>query len=403
MGGNNVREFILALIFLCSVGSTAHAVPESWTEILQKARGQTVYWNAWAGDENTNQFIAWVIQRVDKEYGVKVEHVKIKLTSEAVAHVVAEKAAGRNEGGAMDLIWINGENFLAMKQQGLLFGPFTHLLPNYRLVDTVGKPTTVTDFAVPVDGMEAPWRMAQIVYVYDKARLTDPPRSMPAMLEWAKKNPGRITHPQTRNFLGSTFLKQALYELVDDPSVLQEPATDENFAEVTAPLWTWYDELKPNMWRKGEQFPESGPAMRQLLADGEIDIMISFSPNEASISIAKGILPDSVRTYVLEKGTIGNTSFVAIPYNANAKEGAMVVANFLLSPESQAHAQNPEVMGNFTVLDLNKLTDKERQAFKNLPKGVATLSNENLGVPLLEPHPSWMNRIVEEWERRYSK
>ena len=397
-----MNRILLALVFVFSIGSNVHAVPNSWEGILQKARGQTVYWNAWAGDENTNQFIAWVIRNVEEQYGVKVEHVKIKLTSESVARVVAEKAAGRNEGGSIDLIWINGENFLAMKEQGLLFGPFTQLLPNYELVDTVGKPTTVIDFAVPVDGMESPWRMAQIVYVYDTARLQKPPSSMAAMLEWSKKNPGRLTHPQIRNFLGSTFLKQALYELAPDPSVLQKPATDENFAEVTAPLWAWYEELKPNMWRHGKEFPESGPAMRQLLADGEIDIMISFSPNEASISIAKGILPDTVRTYVLEKGTIGNTSFVAIPYNANAKEGAMVVANFLLSPESQAHAQNPEIMGNFTVLDLKKLTDEQRDLFKKLPKGIATLSDQELGVPLLEPHPSWMNRIVEEWERRYS-
>jgi putative thiamine transport system substrate-binding protein len=222
------------------------------------------------------------------------------------------------------------------------------------------------------------------------------------MLEWAHENPGRITHPRVRNFLGSTFLKQALYELADDPAVLLEPATDENFDAVTAPLWAWYEALKPLMWRQGRQFPESGPAMRQLLADGEIDIMISFSPNEASISIANGILPDTVRTFILEKGTIGNTSFVAIPYNAAHKEGAMVVADFLLSPESQAHAQNPEVMGNFTVLDLKRLSPDQRRRFEELPRGVATLSNEQLGKPLLEPHPSWMDRIVIEWERRYS-
>lgn len=393
--------WMLTLI-LAAPGAYAAEVPGTWEEILARARGQTVYWNAWAGDENTNGFIAWVAEQVENQYGIDLQHVKIQLTSEAVSRVVAEKAAGRHEGGSIDLIWINGENFLAMKRQGLLFGPFTHRLPNYALVDTEGKPTTVIDFTVPVDGMESPWRMAQIVYAYDSARLPDPPRSIPAMLAWARENPGRITHPRIRNFLGSTFLKQALYELADDPAVLLEPATDDNFETVTAPLWEWYETLRPLMWRQGRQFPESGPAMRQLLADGEIDIMISFSPNEASISIANGILPDTVRTFVLEKGTIGNTSFVAIPYNAAHKEGAMVVADFLLSPESQAHAQNPEVMGNFTVLDLQRLSPDQRRRFEELPRGVATLSNAQLGKPLLEPHPSWMDRIVIEWERRYS-
>ena len=44
--------------------------------------------------------------------------------------VIAEKAAGQNSGGTVDLIWINGPNFLAMKEQGLLHGPFVAGLPN---------------------------------------------------------------------------------------------------------------------------------------------------------------------------------------------------------------------------------------------------------------------------------
>jgi putative thiamine transport system substrate-binding protein len=397
-----IRTLVAALLF-CAACAHAQSTPDGWPAILEKARGQTVYFNAWAGDENTNGFIAWAAERVRELYGIRLVHVKITLTSEVVSRVVAEKAAGRHAGGSVDLVWINGENFLSMKEQGLLFGPFTQRLPNFALVDTAGKPATVIDFTVPVEGLESPWRMAQVVYAYDSARLKNPPRSIPAVLAWARQHPGRITHPRIRNFLGSTFMKQALYELVDDPKVLLAPATDAEFARVTAPLWRWYEELKPLMWRKGEQFPETGPAMRQLLADGEIDIMISFNPNEATIAIGKGTLPETVRTFVLEKGTIGNCSFVAIPYNAAHAEGAMAVANFLLSPESQAHAMNPSTMGNFTVLDLARLSPAERKRFDDLPRGVATLSAAELGRPLLEPHPFWMNGIVAEWERRYTK
>jgi len=364
---------------LAVVGLLAAALPASaqdaWQGIVSRARGQTVYWNAWGGSAQTNTFIAWVGERVKAEFGVTIEHVKLRDTSEAVSRVLAEKTAGRTENGAVDLIWINGENFLAMRQKQLLFGPWSEALPNYRLVDTVGKPSTGIDFTVPVDGMESPWAMAQIVFIYDSARLKSPPKSMPDMLAWAKANPGRLTHPQVRNFLGSTFLKQALYDLAPDADVLQKPATEENFASVTSGLWSWYDALKPNLWRQGRQFPETGPAQQQLLADGEIDISISFNPADASNAIATGALPDTVRTFVLERGTIGNTSFVAIPFNAAHKEGAQVVADFLLSAE--------------------------RKLFTDLPRGVATLSNEELGITQLEPHPSWMTRIVAEWQRRY--
>ncbi len=170
-----------------------------WAEVVAAARGQTVFWNAWGGDDRTNGFIAWANDRVTERFGVRVQHVRLRDTAEAVARVVAEKAAGRTEGGSVDLIWINGPNFLAMKDAGLLFGPFVDRLPNARFIDTEGKPATVTDFTVPVDGLAAPWRMAQIVYVYDSATVKDPPRSIPAMLDWVRANPGRLTHPTVRN------------------------------------------------------------------------------------------------------------------------------------------------------------------------------------------------------------
>ena len=381
------------------------AIP-AWADVLAKARGQTVFWNAWAGDEKTNAFIAWAGEQAQAKFGVAIQHVRLKDTAEAVTRVVAEKSAGRDRDGSVDLIWINGPNFLNMKQQGLLFGPVTQALPNDRYIDRARKRSNLIDFTTPVDGMAVPWRMAQIVFVYDSARIrntADVPRSATALLNFAKARPGRVTHPGVSNFLGVTFLKQILYELVPDVSVLQQPATDASFNTVVAPLWVWYDQLRPTMWRKGEQFPENGPAMRQLMNDGEIDLLISFNPAEAAVSAQSGLLPDTVRTFTLTKGTIGNTSFVAIPYNAKNKEAALVVANFLLEPATQARAQDIKQMGNLNVLDASKLSAAERALFDQLTSSPALPTSAELGTPLLEPHASWMTRITAEWQKRYTR
>ncbi|MSO89547.1 MAG: ABC transporter substrate-binding protein [Rhodospirillaceae bacterium] len=399
-----MKRLVLAVCVVL-LGSSAFGLAQAqpWPDVLAKAKGQTMFWNAWGGDDKTNAFIAWVGDEVEKRYGITIRHVRLRDTAEAVTRVVAEKAAGRNQGGSVDLIWINGPNFLAMKEQGLLFGPFTGLLPNYHFVDTETKPSNLVDFTVPVDGLESPWRMAQIVFIHDSARTKDMPRSIPALLDWARRNPGRLTHPSVGNFLGATFLKQALYELTPDPAMLQKPATDENFDRATAPLWVWYDQLLPWLWRQGRQFPETGPAQRQLLNDGDIDILISFNPPEAAVSIAGGLLPNTARTFVMDRGTIGNTSFVAIPYNAANKEAAMVVADFLLDPIAQAKAQDPAVLGNVTVLDLRKLTAEQRSLFETLPRGASTPTPAELGRVLLEPHASWMTRIAAEWTKRYTR
>ena len=374
--------------------------PADWDAVSDAADGQTVYWHAWGGDTATNDFIAWVGEQVEAEYGVTLEHVKLSDTGDAVTRVLSEKQAGQDEDGAVDLIWINGPNFASMKEAELLFGPFAEELPNWQYVDVEGK-TVQTDFTVPTDGLEAPWAMAQVVFMYDTADMEGPLASSEAILEWASANPGRFTYPQPPDFLGSTFLKQTLIELTDDNDTLATPVEEADFQEVTAPLWDYLDELTPNLWRQGRAYPASGPAQIQLLADNEIDLAVSFSPNEASRNIAQNQLPDTIRTFVLEDGTLGNASFVAIPYNSGSKAGAMVVANYLMSPEAQARAQDPEVLGYNTVLAMDKLSEEQRAAFNALDLGIATLSPEELGTVQPEPHPSWMTRITEEWIERY--
>lgn len=378
----------------------ANPDPSDWDAVLTEANGQTVYWNAWGGSTTTNDFIAWVGERVAEEHGVTLEHVKLTDTADAVTRVLSEKQAGEDDDGAIDMIWINGANFAAMKDADLLFGPFAEQLPNWAIVDTEGK-TVQTDFTVPVEGYEAPWAMAQVVFMYDTADIAEPLTSMPAILEWARANPGRFTYPQPPDFLGTTFLKQALIDLLEDPSVLQDPVSDETYVRVTGPLWSYLDELTPLLWREGRAYPASGPAQLQLIADGEVDLAISFSPGEATAAIANNQLPDTVRTFVLERGTIGNASFVAIPYNSGSAAGAMVVANFLLSPEAQVRAQDPNILGYGTVLNMDALGAEDRAAFEALDLGIATLSPEELGSVQAEPHPSWMTRIAEDWAKRY--
>jgi putative thiamine transport system substrate-binding protein len=394
--------FILAFLLLVLPASADSPNLNDWKSIEAKARGQTVYWNAWAGEKSINAYINWAAEQVQKRYGVNVEHVKLSDTAEAVAKVIAEKAAGRESGGTVDLIWINGPNFVALKKRGLLFGPWARKLPNYALVDEERKPTLAHDFAEPTEGYEMPWDMAQLVFYYDAARVKAPPRNVQALLAYAQANPGRLTYPDVQNFLGATFLKQLLMELAPDRGMLLKSPSDDDFAKATKGLWAYLDELNPLLWRQGKAFPANSAELRQLLADNEIDIAFSFNPAEASLAIARNELPQSVRSYVLDGGTIGNASFLAIPFNAANKEGALVLANFLLSPEAQVRKQDPAIWGGFSVVSIAKLNRSDRELFDRLKPGAASLSPSELGPALPEPRADWMTRIVAMWLERYA-
>ncbi len=395
----------IASLLAMTVGATADGPdPAKWQAVLAEAKGETVYFNAWGGAENINAYLEWTGGELARRYGVKLVHVKLDDTANAVAKVVAEKAAGRNAGGTVDLIWINGENFASMKQQALLFEPgWSEKLPNWKYVDVENKPTVRTDFTIPVEGLESPWGMGKLVFFHDSARTVadSMPKSARELLSWAREHPGRFSYPQPPDFIGSSFLKQVLTELVTDRAVLSKPVDETTFEEITGPLFAWLDEINPLLWRGGKSFPQNYSAMKQLLADNEVDIIFAFNPSEASGAIAAGELPDTVRSFTFPGGTLSNTHFVAIPYNAAAKAGALVLADFLISPEAQAHKQDPKVWGDPTVLAMSALDAKDRARFDGLDLGVATLKPDELGPALDEPHPSWIERLETEWKRRY--
>ena len=66
---------LAAAVALAALSVTASAQNLDWNDIVAKARGQTVNFNAWAGDEKSNAFIQWAAQEVGRRYGVTLVHV----------------------------------------------------------------------------------------------------------------------------------------------------------------------------------------------------------------------------------------------------------------------------------------------------------------------------------------
>ncbi len=383
-----------------ALATPLQAQTTAWPALEKKARGQTVYFNAWAGSQNINAYLQWAGTEVQKRFGVTLVHVKITDTAEVVKRVRIEKAAGKLSEGSVDLVWINGENFLAMKREKLLFGPFAESLPNFAFVDVQGKPTTRLDFSEPVEGLEAPWGMAQLTFYADAKRVPKPPQSMAELLAFAKAQPGRITYPRVPDFMGATFLKQALLELNTNRGALYQPVTPEALAQAAAPLWTFLDALHPHLWRAGKQFPNNAGALRQMLTDGELLLGFTFNPNEAANEIAAKRMGESVASYQFSKGTIGNTHFLAIPFNATASAGAQVVANFLLSAEAQARKADIAQWGDPTVLAMSKLPPADQALFTS---GRQPGQVEKFMPTLPEPHGSWTGALEREWVKRYGQ
>lgn len=372
----------------------------SWDEIVAEADGQDVYFYMWGGADHINNWVSgYFADHLQESFNINLEMVPVDGAPVFVNKVLGEKQAGRNAGGAVDVMWINGENFRTMRQADLLFGPYAEKLPNLRYVS---PDILAFDFGFPIDGYETPYGAAQSVMEYDSAFVPDPPADIGELFEWAMQNPGKFTYPAPPDFTGSVFVRHVFYYVAGGHDRLMGPFDEEIYDEIAPRVWELLNEVEPYLWRAGDTYPESSTRSQELLGNGEIHFNINYGPNGAAANIDKGAYPESVRTFMFETGMIGNINFVAIAFNSDNKAASMVMANEILNPEVQYAASLPVEDGGMawmTPLDLTKVPAKIRSDFADLPLHPSRLPASVLnGNSLPEIQSDWLLRIEKDWQ-----
>ncbi len=393
----------LALAFIasaCGGASSGESSGEtrSFEELSSEAEGSTVRFFGFGGDGRTNEYLdEWVAPRLEEEHGITLERTPVSDTSDVVNKLLNERQAGEDEGTA-DLVWINGENFFTGSQAELWFGPWAERLPNAEFID-YEDPNIALDFGYPVDGMEAAWSQAQFVMIYDSTEMEDPPESFAELAEWTEENPGRFTYPAPPDFFGNAFILQALYEITGDTETYGEPFDEAVFRERVPEFAEYFENVEPNLWREGETYPTSGAALDELYQNGQVDMTMSYNPYSARELVEDGVFPETTRTYLFEDGTVGNTSYLAIPFNAPNTAGAQVAANFMQSPEAQLELQRRNVVGGLAALDVESLPEEERAEFEEAGASgeVALPLDELQSNQLPEARTEWTLELQDAW------
>ncbi len=346
-----------------------------WDEIVEAARGTTVTFYGWGGDENRNNWLnTTVADYVKEHYDIALEVVGMDI-NDILSKLSGEKQAG-SETGSIDMIWINGENFYSAKDNGLLYGPFTGQLPNMEAYIDLQDPETLNDFCMPIEGYEAPYAKAQMVFFNDSAVTPEAPASAEELLEFCKKYPGKVTYPALPDFTGSSFVRNIIYELCGWEQFQDMEADYDTVKAAIEPALDYLRELNPYLWNEGKTFPESSTTVDAMFADGELVMDMSYGPFSVATGIAEGTYTDTTRTFVFDNGTIGNTNYMAIAFNSSNKAGAMVVINAILSAELQLTQY--EQLRELPVVSADKLSAEEQAAFDAVDLGKGVLSQTEL-------------------------
>lgn len=374
--------------------------PETWEEVVASGEGTTVTIIMWGGNDQVNRYMDnWVAPALMERHQITLRRVPMNAP-EFMAKFINEKRSSLNRGTA-DLVWINGENFRTARESDLLWGPFTHLLPNQQTYMNPESPDLHFDTGVPIEGYQALWGRAQLVLAYDSAHISEPPRSYGELLDWARENPGRFTYPNpVDDFAGAAFIRSAYYELTDlTEEELTRDMTREEALAMSQPVIDYFLDLQPHLWRQGKAYPASQAQLDDFFRNGETDFSMGFEVGKVLGLIREGAYPETVKTLIFDNGSIGNSHYLAVPFNAPEKAGALLVIDFLQSPEAQLEKYRPEVWGDMPGIDPVRLSDELQAELAVIEAQPGMPSLENLAkarVP--EMHAQTIDWIKEFWQ-----
>ena len=362
-------------------------------KILEEAKGSTVSFYGWGGDENRNKWLRQTVAPILKEkYDITLEVVGMDI-DDILAKLSGEKQADL-ENGSIDMIWINGENFYSAKENDLLFGPFADKLPNFDKYIDRDDEEVKYDFGFPIEGYEAPYGKAQMVFINDSAITEETPRNTEEFMEYCKKYKGKVTYPALPDFTGSAFVRTLIYDIVGHEQFLDMEADKEVVKEAIEPALEYLRDLNKYLWNQGKTFPATSGEVNNMFEDGELVMTMSYGPYSAAIGIEKGIYNDTVQTFLFDKGTVGNTNYIAIANNSPNKAAAMVAINEIISAEIQA--TQFEELRSLPVVSYDKLNSEEKARFDKVNIGQGVLPQDELLRKRLPEMPANIVPIIEE-------
>lgn len=365
----------------------------TFDEIVELAKGTKVTFYGWGGSDTRNRWLEEVYAPFVKEnYDVDVEIVGMDI-DQILSQLSNEKQAGL-EDGDIDMIWINGENFKTARENEFLYGPINHFLPNYAEYVDEADPEIEHDFGYPIEGFESPYGKAQLVFVKDGAVAEETPTDAASFLEFVKAHPGKVTYPALPDFTGSAFVRNIIYEFVDPSEFMELEADKEAVKELIQPAIDYLKELNPYLWNEGKTFPSGSPELENMFMDGEVIFNISYNPYDVALGIEEGRYPETAETFIFNKGSIGNTSFIAIAANSGNIPGALVAINAMLSPEMQLSQY--QVLKTLPVLDNDKLSEEQKAEFSAVDMGQGVLAQDELLERRLPEMPAGLVPIIEE-------
>jgi len=221
------------------------------------------------------------------------------------------------------------------------------------------------DLLVPVKGAAIPYRGSSVVLAYNSDKVKSPPKTLSALLDWIRANPGKFTYNSPNSGGSGYSFAETVVDSLLTPAVLK--AMDQGYDTSLQSNWKpgldLLHSLNKYMYGNGV-YPNGNAAVLQLLGQGQVWVAPVWSDQSLTALKTGQLGPNIKLAQISNPSFTGGAAYLAVPKTAKHKKALYKFVNYILSPAAQQMIV--DVMAGFPAIDIKYMGDSVRQKFEDV-------------------------------------
>lgn len=304
---------------------------------------------------------------------------------QTTAKITASKVTRRDPG--IDLI--DGGFVLQLGAGGLLYRPTAGLVPNIKLV-----PSAIVKYCQG----GVPYRGSTVLLAYNSKNVKNPPKTLNDLLAWIKANPGKFTYNvPAGGGSGSSFVQTVLdsqlskadYKALATPSTIANKAAQAGWSKG----WDVLRGLNKYTYGQNGTYPANNAAVLELLSKGLVDLAPVWS-DQIATALKAGTMPKDVKYFQIANPTFtGGPACLGIPSNSTNRNGARLLANWVLSPAAQNLIVSSAVLNGLPVIPASALDATVAGDISNLGLDISAMRPPYSSANVADMKAAWALQV----------
>ncbi|MEO8610154.1 MAG: extracellular solute-binding protein [Chloroflexota bacterium] len=240
---------------------------------------------------------------------------------------------------------------------------------------------------------EIPYRGSQVLLAYNSefVKEDEVPKTYADLIQWIKDHPGQFVYNRPdRGGSGAAMVTRAIFEVTGkDPSLFVPGESKKELIDQFPKAWDLLSSIHDSIYENGA-YPAGNTPVLELFANGSVNMITAWS-DQTLQAIHNDLLPETTKLAQLtDLPFTGGYAYSGIPSNAANQEGALALANFVLSEQIQESVVNE--VGGFPAISWDALpADLQKQFTDVITDTVPTWPGGDYGAAMVE---GWYNNVA---------